>query len=81
MTRPHGQPRPEQLCMRLSPETRAILEHIKRDSGLANDAAVIRAALGLQHHISRRLAEGCRIYLSAPDGGIARELTLPEVGP
>lgn len=72
----HGSP-PDEIRMRLSPATRALLEEIKRDGQFACDAAAIRAALGLQHHIGRRLAEGWRLYLGGGGGSVLRELTFP----
>ncbi|MBF9034173.1 hypothetical protein HKCCE2091_07965 [Rhodobacterales bacterium HKCCE2091] len=68
--------RPEQLCVRLSDDTRQILEEIKRISGLRSDAEVIRAALGLQHHLALRRAEGRRLYLADADGRVESELLL-----
>lgn len=70
-------PRPDELCVRLSPKTRALLEEIKLAGGYASDADAIRAALAVQHHLSRRMAEGYRLYLGASESRIEREVKLP----
>lgn len=69
-------PRPEHLTIRLSSDTRALIEEIKRRSGLTSDAEVIRSALALHHHIASRMAEGRRVFLADATGQIDREVTL-----
>ncbi len=66
---------PDEFHVSLAPATRAILEEIKRDGGYLTDAEAIRAALALQHHLTRRLAEGFHVILRR-DGAADRELTL-----
>lgn len=66
---------PDELHISLAPATRALLEEIKQDRGYGSDAEAIRAAIALQHHLSRRLAEGFCIILRRP-GTTDRELTI-----
>lgn len=69
--------RPDELSVRLAPQTRALLEEIKETAGFASDAEAIRAALALQHHLARRLAEGHHLYLGTAEGELTREVRLP----
>ncbi|MEM1273143.1 MAG: hypothetical protein AAGF88_04955 [Pseudomonadota bacterium] len=65
---------PEEIRVRLAPESRALLEAIKRDAGFSSDGEAIRAALSLQHHVARRLRQGHRLFLADDAGTIIREL-------
>ena len=66
---------PDEFHVSLAPATRALLEEIKRDGGYLTDAEAIRAALALQHHLTRRLTEGFRVVLRRP-GSPDRELSI-----
>ncbi|MBF9029263.1 hypothetical protein HKCCE3408_02535 [Rhodobacterales bacterium HKCCE3408] len=67
---------PTELCIRVTDETLGILDEIRRLSGLATNAEVIRAALGLLHHLELRRAQGYRVLLGSAGGQIARELSF-----
>lgn len=69
--------RPDALSVRLSAQTRALLEDTKALGGFANDAQAIRAALAVHHHLARRKAEGYKLYIGTAEGKLTRELRLP----
>lgn len=66
----------ERLSMRLSANSRNVINEIKKNLGYKSDADVIRHALGTQARIGEAVRDGQRIYIGDKEGRLLKELVF-----
>jgi hypothetical protein len=66
----------ERLSIRISPNTRSVIDEIKGQFGYKTDADVIRHALGTQLRIGESVVKNERIYVGDESGKLLKELVF-----
>jgi hypothetical protein len=70
----------ERLSIRISPNTRAVINRIKKQFGYTTDADVIRHALGTQVRIGDSVERNEKIYVGDDTGKLLKELVFVSRG-
>jgi hypothetical protein len=64
------------ISLRITPNTREVIDRIKLQFGYRTDADVIRHALGTQLRIGESVIRGERIYVGDTEGRLLKELVF-----
>ena len=64
------------LSVRITDNTRQVIERIKQQFGYRTDAEVIRHALGTQLRVGQAIERGEKIYVGDEDGRLRVELVF-----